>query len=866
MSPDLCDLCGLPLTFGTVKAEISGRTLRFCCFGCRQVYIMLMEQTGSDDPEGFRETEIYRRCVEAGVIPGSLEDLKARQKGGNRKSARPEPESAGPAQKSGAAPGAADPLAGDAAPDSENRLPLDLQVDGMWCPACAWVIEESLNKSPGVSRASCFFSMDRVRLTYDPVVTTPKAVMDLIRRLGYQAQAPGDASGRKASRKAFLRFGISAFLTMNVMMLSFALYSGFFTELSAAAVTHISWPIVIMAAIVFFYGGAPIHRKAITGLMAAAPGMEALITMGAASAFGYSFYNWLQGSIHLYFDTASMLITLVLIGKAVESWVRDRVQAQLGSFFALQPTKARIISEQFPQGRYADAKLLSVGDRFRAMADETLAADGRVMEGSARMDESSLTGEARPVDKGPGDEVSAGTRVIEGDIRIKATAVGEASMVGQLTAIMERALENKTGLEDVTDRVLRFFVPGILLLALTTGIVCVAIGLGVRESWIRAVTVMVISCPCALGVAIPLARVAGISLAGQAGILVHDFSAFERIHQVGAYVFDKTGTLTKGSWQLLDIQPFGGRSVDAVLAMAAGLEAGAAHYVGEAIVHAAEERGLVPQTATGARVFENGASGTVGKSRVLIGAARFVSEENPDVSDFSGYDAEAQGQGQAVSNVYMTVDGRMAAVFRFGDSLRETGPALVAELKRRGLKVSLISGDGEGPTRLVGERVGISDCHGGMRPAEKAAFVDAVKAGGDVTAMVGDGINDVPALASADLGIAVPSGRRIGKEASAVTLMGNQPGQILDFCSLAGRVTRTIRQNLLFSFIYNTISIPVAMSGLLNPLVAVTAMMLSSLSVTGNTLRLSMRGAEEKKNGEVPCGEGGEAVVAAGEV
>jgi len=859
MNSDLCDLCGLPLTFGTVKAEISGRTLRFCCFGCRQVYIMLMEQTGADDPERFRETEIYQRCVEAGVIPGSLEDLKARQRGGNRKSARAGPQSGGPAQKSEHAPDAADPRTGDPAPDSENRLSLDLQVSGMWCPACAWVIEESLKKAPGVSQASCLFSMDRVRLTYDPVVTTPKAVMDLIRRLGYQAQAPGDAPGRKASRKAFLRFGISAFLTMNVMMLSFALYSGFFTELSADAVTHISWPIVIMAAIVFFYGGAPIHRKAITGLMAAAPGMEALITIGAASAFGYSFYNWLQGSIHLYFDTASMLITLVLIGKAVESWVRDRVQAQLGSFFALQPTKARIISEQFPQGRYADAKLLSVGDRFRAMADETLAADGRVIEGSARMDESSLTGEARPVDKGPGDEVSAGTRVIDGDIRIKATAVEEASMVGQLTAIMARALENKTGLEDVTDRVLRFFVPGILLLALTTGIVCLAIGLGVRESWIRAVTVMVISCPCALGVAIPLARVAGISLAGQAGILVHDFSAFERIHQVGAFVFDKTGTLTKGSWQLLDIQLLGGHPVDAVLAMAAGLEAGAAHYVGEAIVHAAEERGIAPQTATGVGVFENGVSGTVGKSRVLIGAARFVSEEIPDVSDFPGHDAEARGQ--AVSNVYMTVDGRIAAVFRFGDSLRETGPALVAELKRRGLKVSLISGDGEGSTRLVGERLGISDCQGGMRPAEKAAFVNAVKAGGDVTAMVGDGINDVPALASADLGIAVHSGRRIGKEASAVTLMGNQPGQILDFWSLAGRVTRTIRQNLLFSFIYNTISIPVAMSGLLNPLVAVTAMMLSSLSVTGNTLRLSMGGGKEKKRQKAPLGDGAGEVV-----
>ena len=829
MNSNTCDLCGLPLTYGTVTAQISGKTLRFCCFGCRQVYMMLMESTDSDDPAQFRETEIYQRCVEAGIIPGSLADLKTRQH----------------RHPKGIDKGNAEAAEADAGPDARDRLPLNLKVEGMWCPACAWVIEETLNKSKGISGVNCLFSMDRVRLDYDPVLTSPRQIMEMIRKLGYQAMLPEDESSRKTARKAFIRFGISAFLTMNVMMLSFALYSGFFTELSADAIANISWPIVIMAAIVFFYGGAPIHQKAIAGLRAAAPGMEALITIGAASAFFYSFYNWLQGSIHLYFDTASMLITLVLIGKAVEGWTRDRVQERLGSFFALQPKKARICSPEFPEGRYADASMLSEGALFRVMADEAIAADGRIIEGGGRVDESSLTGEARPVDKSRGDTVSSGTQLISGDMKVKATAVGPDSMVGQLTAIMENALANKTGLEDMTDRVLRYFVPGIVLLALATGAVCLGLGLGVRESWIRAITVMVISCPCALGVAIPLARVAGISLAGQAGVLVHDFSAFDRIGSINAVVFDKTGTLTKGAWELLAVERRGSRTASEILELAAGIEAHSSHYIGDAIVGAAREQGIEPAAASGVAETENGISGDIGGSRVMIGSARFLGD--PETQVENGRKSMDSASERTISEVYMSIDGALAAVLRFGDTLRRSSRSLVQALKDRGITVSLVSGDGAQATENVANELGIADFHAGMRPAEKAAFVNAIKDRGDQAAMVGDGVNDVPALASADLGIAVHSGRQIGREASAVTLMGNDPRQILDFYTLAETVTRTIRQNLIFSFIYNTVSIPIAMSGLLNPLVAVTAMMLSSLSVTGNTLLLSVRTARRQE-------------------
>ncbi|MCF8028773.1 MAG: cation transporter, partial [Desulfobacteraceae bacterium] len=397
ISMDSCDLCGLPLRRGAVCAEINGRELRFCCYGCRQVYMMLMESADSPDPARFKETEIYRRCAEAGIIPESEADLERRVKSDAPGNPRPKA-------------GTGDLSHTESGVTAEGALALDLKVHGMWCPACAWVIEQGLQKLPGVERAQCHFVTDRVRLFYDPVKSAPHRITEAIGKLGYRAVPAGEGGGRQ-SAQAFIRLGISAFLTMNVMMLSFALYSGFFTELSANAAARISWPILIMAALVYVYGGAPIHQKALAGIRMGAPGMEALITLGASAAFAYSLYNFFQGSIHLYFDTASMLITLVLIGKAVEQWTRDRVQARISSFFDLLPQKVRICSRQYPEGRFAGMDALDTGDIFRVLADESIPADGRIVSGAGRVNESALTGEARPVVKRQGDTVSSGTRL-----------------------------------------------------------------------------------------------------------------------------------------------------------------------------------------------------------------------------------------------------------------------------------------------------------------------------------------------------------------------------------------------------------------------------------------------------------------------
>ena len=822
MSEALCDLCGLPLRRGAVHADMGGERLRFCCFGCRQVYALLLESTDSPDPARFRETEIYRRCLEAGIIPASEEELEGG--GGDARDSSPE--------------------SGEKSPSGQNAdrplLSLDLRVEGMWCPACAWVVEEFLKRDRGVWSADCQFVLDRLRVEYDPVLTSPESIRKQVGRLGYRAVMAGEEDRGGVGARELVRFGVSGFLTLNVMMLSLALYSGFFTQLGPEAAAKLSWPIVLLAGAVFVYGGAPIHRAAIAGFLNRAPGMEALISIGAASAFLYSLSNWMRGSIHLYFDTACMLITLVLVGKLAERKTREGVLARLGNFYHLLPGKVRMVTEGFPEGRYADAGQLAEGDRFLVAENDVAAADGTVLRGRAKVDESTLTGEAEPVGKAPGDVLRSGTRVVEGSLTLRADAVGRESTVGRLIGVMEKALADRAGFEGPAERALLWFVSGILLLAVGTAGFCYAWGLGTEEALLRGITVLVISCPCALGVAVPLARVAGISLAGERGILVHDFDAFERIRGLDTAVLDKTGTLTRGDWRLTDVVAEKGLKEREILAIAAGLEAHSGRNVARAVREAVRERGIAPEGIESVTERENGIEGYWGRVHVALGSTDFVNRHLANGESGPVEDDPARDPG--LSRVAMAVDGRLCGTLLFGDTLRENSPAAVTEFREHGLEPLLVSGDGPRATREMGSVLGIEHCLGGMLPADKAGYVQELKAKGYRVLMAGDGVNDAPALAAADVGVGTGSGGRIGREGPSLTLMGNDLCRIPEFFGLARKVRRTVRTNLIFSFVYNAVAIPVAMSGLLNPLIAVTAMMLSSLSVTGNSLLLVKRG------------------------
>ena len=820
-----CDLCGLPLRFGDQILTENKRSYRFCCMGCKQVFRMLMEATDSPDPSKFKETELFRRCLEAGIIPRNEEDLD------RLTGIDPEVGSGEGRIESGDDP--ADSLKEN---DSENTLSLNLTIKDMWCSACAWVIDEALVKIPGVEQVTCNFSTDRLNCKYNPLYTTPQKIIAAIQRLGYRATTPEESSIAIEKRKETIRFAVSTFLTMNIMMLSAALYFGFFTELTEDAIWKISWPIFIMTTVIMVYGGSNIYKRSLAGFVSAAGSMETLIAVGAGCAYLFSVYNLLKGSIHLYFDTAAMLITLVLLGKIIERTAKDRVQEDLESFFSLSPTKVKLCSAEYPNGRYVSADGLRVEDIFLVEEDDIVPADGLVIDGSGAMDESSLTGEALPVVKKDGDRVKSGTRLQKGRLRVKAEAVGENSTLGQMIHIMENALNQKTRLEGKTDRLLRWFVPVILMLGIATVAVLRSMGYSTESALIRAVTVIVISCPCALGVAIPLARVAGISLAGRMGILVRSFSAFERITGIDKIVFDKTGTITHGQWQLQRIITLSEINEKEALALAAGLEMASDHFIAAEIRTQAASRQIRPVQTHRIKTHHSGISGLYEGRQVRIGSHRFAAGADP--GHRIDRDAIAR-EYPGASTVTLSIDGVPAAVFVFADTLKNDARQTVTELIQKGYAIALVSGDGKHSTSYIARAAGIRENHGQQSPRDKAGIVEQMQQDGRKVAMVGDGVNDAPALAQADLAVAIHSGSHLGKEVADLTLMRGNPGQLIDFIQLARATNRKVIQNLCFAFLYNIIAVPVAMAGFLTPLVAVCAMLLSSLSVTGNTLMLT---------------------------
>ncbi len=824
--PESCDLCGLSLRHGRISGTFYGTVYHFCCNGCRQVFNILVEASDDSDPKTFTNSDLFKQCREKGIIPKSEAELAEHQ---------PAVESVSSLRKDASVRDVEQATN----PPSENELDLFLKLSNMWCPACAWVIDQTLKNTTGVIESNCNFSTDRLRVRYDPVQTSPAQITQIIARLGYNAVTADDSLHAAERRKEFIRFAISAFLTMNIMMLSWALYAGFVTEFSPETIYKLSWPAFVMATIVLVYGGFSFIKKAWSGLTNAAFSMETLIIIGSFSAYSYSTVNLLAGSIHLYYDTSAMLITLVLLGKSLESRAKSRVLEGLENFFSLKPTKVRICTDQYPEGRFVVSEQLAPGDIVRVDENEVVAADGRITSGTGSVDESSLTGEPLPVNKKAGDSLRSGTMVIQGSLNYRAEKTGDDTTLGQMMTIIENTLLAKTPLEGKTDVILQWFVPAILAMAVGTALICRYAGFATEEAMLRAVTVMVISCPCALGIAIPLARVAGIFIAGKKGILVRDFKAFEKAGRVDAFVFDKTGTVTEGKWNLKTIVPVSDISPDQALAYAAGLEKESEHFIGLEVLRFAGANGIQPESIENIIAEEKGLRGQSLSGEVKIGSAQYLARELE--KDDSGTLKATLAEQPQHSFVFLGLAGRLAAVFIFGDRLRADSSSAIDALRRRGYHLSLVSGDGERTTKTIGKQIGIRHSYGGRFPQDKADYVAALQNQGYQVAMVGDGINDAPALVKADLSLAVHSGGQLSKEAADITLMRAEPLQVIEFLDFADQVNKKISQNLVFTFLYNAVSIPIAMSGLLNPLVAVSAMLLSSLSVTGNTLILVRR-------------------------
>jgi heavy metal translocating P-type ATPase len=616
------------------------------------------------------------------------------------------------------------------------------------------------------------------------------------------------------------------------MMISHALYWGFFQELSKSSIWFLSLPQLILTTPVIFYGGYPILKRALAGLRQGKSTMDTLIAFGALSAYGYSVIQMSRGSIHLYFDTAAMLVSLVLLGKYIEARARHNVSSGILELYSYASKKVRLSS-----GNWAAIETIRPGDEFQVLAGERCPLDGRILSGTGAVDQSILTGEARPLKKRIGDEVLGGSMLLDGDLKLTALNTIQDSALGQTIKLMQDALAKKIPAELTSDRLLGWLVPAILSLSIITAGYLVYQGAMFDTAMLRALAVLVITCPCTLGIAIPLAKVAFIRKAHERGIIIQDPAALEKVQELDTLVFDKTGTLTEGNFLLREIITDGLAETEALL-LAASVEADARHFIAREIVRQAHQESRVFEKVSGFEELPGlGVKGRVNGKEVTVGNRILMEGQGIAVSPELKQKAENyEAQGNTV--IFLGLTKKVQGILVLGDALKASSRKAIDAVRARGIDLWLLSGDSSATTQAVAAQAGITRFQGQALPQHKVQIVKDLQQEGKHVGMIGDGINDAAALVQADVGIAMLTGSNFALGSADIHLLGGDPLRVLDVMDLSAQTMSAIRQNLFLAFIYNALAIPLAMSGFINPLIAVIAMFASSLTVIGNTLRI----------------------------
>jgi heavy metal translocating P-type ATPase len=566
--------------------------------------------------------------------------------------------------------------------------------------------------------------------------------------------------------------------------------------------------------------------------------MDTLISVGVLSAYLYSLVQMITGSLNVYFDTAAMLVTLVLLGKYIEARAREKVSGGMQELYRLANQKVRL--RKGSSERWVSTEVVTPGEEFSVPARERIPLDGRIISGHGRVDESILTGESRPVKKSVGSDVMGGTLLLDGELSIKVTRVGRESSLGQLIGLVKQALSRKNPIELLADRVTRRFVPAILVLAAATAFWTWVQGASFDNALLRALAVLVISCPCALGIATPLAKVAAVGAGRMKGILIRDPHALEQAKDLDAVVFDKTGTMTEGSFSLKEVVSFKTSKEEALRRIAA-LEIHSDHFIAREILRKAEAVSLIEEEAHYVEELPGlGVKGIVDEMAVAVGNRPFLAGEGVSLPpSLDGKARRLESEGNTI--VFFGWEGSAKGFLSFGDRVKPTARRVVQNLHSQGIATWLVSGDAPETTQAVAGALGIDQFLGQALPQEKVAIIKKLRDEGCRVGMVGDGFNDAAALAEADVGFAVGTGVNLAREASDITLLGHDPARLCEAIGLSALTMNTIRQNLAFAFLYNLLCIPLAVTGLVNPLVAVFAMFASSLTVVGNSSRILRR-------------------------
>jgi heavy metal translocating P-type ATPase len=722
-------------------------------------------------------------------------------------------------------------------PQNTRALEFTMTIEGMSCASCSRLIEETLYKIRGVLEADVFFLSDFAHIKYNPLFVSPQEILTHISRLGYHPSLFQDNEETYQEKKALLlRMGISFFLTANIMMISYALYFGFFETFSRKAVLYLSTPLWILATIVVFYCGFPILKRTVSGLAEKKFFMETLISVGVLSAYGYSVVQMIQGGLHLYFDTASMLVSLVMLGKYIEAQAREKVSCSITELYHLAGSKVRPATGDTE--KWVPSHTVKPGYEFRVMTGERSPLDGRVVSGQGNMDESLLTGESRPVKKKVGDDVMGGTYLLDGTLTLTATRMNSDSTVGQMIQLMNEALTRKNPAERFADKIMQWVIPAIFSIAALTAGYLMAQGVATDVALLRSIAILVITCPCALGLATPLAKTACIGTARANGIIIRNPDVLEQTKNLDVMLFDKTGTVTKGNFSLQE-KVFLDTTPEEAFTLVASVEAHSDHFLAREIVKKAREIPLQPAPVTGFKTLEGqGVRGLVSGQEVVAGNRQLMDTYNLKFSSELG-DTAALLEKKGGTVIFFGWAGTVRGLFSFGDPVKEEAKDLIQNLRSRGINTWLISGDEHETTRAIAEELQFDRFQGRALPKDKVETIIALQQQGKRVGMVGDGTNDAAALARADVGFAVGTGSDIARKASDINFLSDSLRRLPEVLELSALTLKTIRQNFCFAFIYNIIGIPLAVAGVINPIVAVIAMFASSLTVIGNTLRIA---------------------------
>lgn len=702
-----------------------------------------------------------------------------------------------------------------------------LRIGEMTCATCVANIEDFVGAAPGVAEISVNLAAGIARVEYVPGVISLGQIKNIIKDLGYTAAEEETVAGSAAAPAWRARWRLIFAAALAAPLFVIAMFLHFRGD---------GWVMLALATPVQFVAGWQFYAKTFAGLRHRVIGMDALIALGTSAAFFFSVWQFFAGhGRHLYFETAAVIIVLVLFGRWLESRAKGRASAAIGKLLALVPPVGHKLVDA--DVRDIPAEEIVVGDRLLVKPGERVPADGKVVAGNSAVDEAMLTGEPLPVEKRPGDEVIGGTVNQTGALTVEATRVGADTVLAQIVRLVREAQGSKAPVQKLADRVAGVFVPAVLGVAVATCAAWLLTGHTVEESIVPAVAVLVIACPCALGLATPTAVTVGMGRGATLGILFRDAASLEELGKVRAAALDKTGTITKGKPAVVRVLPATDVSAEELLAFAAGAEALSAHPLATAVVGAARARGVNPPPATDFETIPGkGVRAKVNGAEVLVGSVAFVKSIGTPLGAAASTAESLAAEGITV--IAVARNGAFLGLVGVADEIKAEARAAITDLGRLGIRPVMLTGDNEITGRAVGRAVGIEEVRARLLPGEKLAAIAELRARFGKVAMVGDGINDAPALAAADVGVALGSGADVAVEASDVTLLAGDLAGVPRAVRLSRATLRHIKQNLFLAFAYNTASIPLAAAGFLNPMVAAAAMALSSVSVVTNALRL----------------------------